>query len=816
MKTRTLLGLVLIVSAPGLACDPKLDGDTKRAFAARGLEIRDTHLLHYDDGVTLDRRHEGRKALRTLKATPERERTQVVVPSRRRQPITKSLDEVVLFAGTQQASSFFAAHGIDDDEPIEGLVTQLPSAGHGRNWLTPPTGGGGLTTRSSPARGNGGDDVLIGGQTGFDAPLASDELVSGGGGGGGVRPGGPGGWAGENGGSVTRYVMNDDLPLHATANFNSATLMEMQRGDRVFVYGAAPVLAAGNVFVQVQAVDRSPYPVGWMPLHWLVVSPVGDVQTKLDFEASYGLMSKVAKEFIQKAFYDDCDLYPRYAQESVVASIPDLENPGSIPYAQRYECGEYPIGEIQSSNWKLLTNYSFTTPEQNFEIVKDKPILHVDELEFNVPVMMYRLPWQTGKNYSMYDLSSGTGQGGVDAVEHTMYAKFADELGTDDAVRIHDSDFWFNVTWDAPNGVTPVAGASAYFNFCWMLPGARLEGGYAPLDITVDGPANDSHITGVTWGAVEVSPMKVCGVAALRNDPSDPQGDLTNGAQPPIRVQFVRASISGVSLQFVEMPHLYGTFAGTHAWVIDQFLGFVSGFAQNEGVMGVLFNAFVRERLEDRLAGYLFDIGVRLAQRMPNPKAELADACDTLMPDYSNPTSRYYPLYQQCVQAANTAQIAYFTNQDSLSETCYDGSRARANDGSAWTSKDDDHDVTYMPVSEDPVGIDKPFWVDGCEIEAELETTVMSGYEDLLACVSGVFDEGVNYRKSMGWMQNKLQQRCLTPAVGLLCDAYGEGDDLVELWTDELGFEPNVDGVFNFCNWYDSLTAPDLPDLTGN
>ena len=78
-----------------------------------------------------------------------------------------------------------------------------------------------------------------------------------------------------------------------------------------------------------------------------------------------------------------------------------------------------------------------------------------------------------------------------------------------------------------------------------------------------------------------------------------------------------------------------------------------------------------------------------------------------------------------------------------------------------------------------------------------------------------VFDEGVNYRKSTNWMQNKLQQRCLTPAVGMLCDAYGEGDDLVELWTDELGFEPNVDGVFNFCNWYDSLTAPDLPDLTG-
>ncbi len=102
--------------------------------------------------------------------------------------------------------------------------------------------------------------------------------------------------------------------------------------------------------------------------------------------------------------------------------------------------------------------------------------------------------------------------------------------------------------------------------------------------------------------------------------------------------------------------------------------------------------------------------------------------------------------------------------------------------------------------------------MDGCEVEAELQTTVMSGYEDLLECAGAVFDEGVNYRRSMGWIQGQLQSRCLIPTVGFLCDAYGEGDDLVDLWSEELGAEPNVGGIFGFCGWYEDLTTPDTPD----
>ena len=197
---------------------------------------------------------------------------------------------------------------------------------------------------------------------------------------------------------------------------------------------------------------------------------------------------------------------------------------------------------------------------------------------------------------------------------------------------------------------------------------------------------------------------------------------------------------------------------------------------------------------------------------MPDPEIELADACDTLMPAYANQTSRYYPLYQHCVQAANTASVSYFTNTDSASTACYAGHSARANDGSAWSSKKDDHHTYYAPPDADPVGLDKPFWVDGCEVEAELQTTVMSGYEDLLECAGAVFDEGVNYRRSMSWIQTQLQSRCLIPTVGFLCDAYGEGDDLVELWSQQLGTEPNVGGVFGFCGWYEDLTKEDTPD----
>ena len=59
-----------------------------------------------------------------------------------------------------------------------------------------------------------------------------------------------------------------------------------------------------------------------------------------------------------------------------------------------------------------------------------------------------------------------------------------------------------------------------------------------------------------------------------------------------------------------------------------------------------------------------------------------------------------------------------------------------------------------------------------------------------------------------------MRSRCLTPAVGLLCELYGEGEDLIEMWSEELGVEPNLDGYTSFCDWYDTLTAPDLPDFT--
>ncbi|RIL06190.1 MAG: hypothetical protein DCC71_07810 [Proteobacteria bacterium] len=75
--------------------------------------------------------------------------------------------------------------------------------------------------------------------------------------------------------------------------------------------------------------------------------------------------------------------------------------------------------------------------------------------------------------------------------------------------------------------------------------------------------------------------------------------------------------------------------------------------------------------------------------------------------------------------------------------------------------------------------------------------------------------EGVNYRKTAAWIRNTAQQRCLVPAVGLMCELYGEGEDLESMWSEPLGGAvPDLAGYTNFCDWYDSLTAPDLPDYT--
>lgn len=800
---RTIRGgiaLALAALLPSLACDTGLQPATRKAFAAVGLQILETELVRGDDGSRLDRRHAGFEEHRgPRKAARGRESLQVVRRAHP-EPTTVTTDEIVLFSGAKQASEFLAAHGIEPGRGTRPGGTTPADLGLG--WLTPPPP---IATA---------DDFTFHPE-GPDLHAADDFL------GHGEGHAGADDWGSGETPSVVRYVMNDALPLHASASFGSAVEMTMQRGDRVFVMPTAPAVAQGNVFVEVQAVDRAPYPVGWMPLHWLVVSPHGDAPVEINFKATYGLMAKLGRNLIEDTFYEGCDLYPTYPQDAVVGGAPELDDPASIPYAERYECGEYPIGTVESASRKHLTTYEFTTPGLHYELA-GSTILHIDELEFEVPIKMYRLPWQTRETYSIRDMSSGWYQqfddGSADVVEHSHYQKFAGDALVDEPARVHDTDVWFNVTWEPPASLDPVPGASAYFNLCWNLPGGRLEGETSDVNINIHSAGADSHVNGVYWGIVDFAPFRVCATAVLRATPDGPSGPdvyTTGEDAPPIQVELVRASLHDVSVTYTHPIELYGHFAGVHSLIIDYLEDFIGAIGQSEGITGLLFQAFLAERLEDALSGYLYDAATRLAEGLPDPETELHGACNRLMPaSYREPTSRWYPLYQHCIEASQGADVTLFSNAIEHAESCHvPGTYARANDGSAWSSASDDHDVYYVPPDDDdPIGIDRPYWVSSCGVRATADTTVMSGYEDLLECAASVFNEGVNYQRSQTWIATQSQSRCLTPAVGLLCELYGESEDLEAMWSAELGFTPQLDGYTNFCNWYESLTMPDLPD----
>lgn len=799
---RGLFGLALAALAPGLACDPSLDLDTQKQLAAAGLRIRETDLIVGADGLTTDRRHAGGREERTalLGRSRTKEHTQVVT-RRDYEPTTVSRREVVLFDGAKQASSFLASHGVDASATRTGNFT-LTFNGQTTGWLNPTDRPDVLLPGTRDPGGDDGPGGLVGVGSGVAHGAADD-------------------WSSGETPSVTRYVMNDDLPLHAQPDFDSAEVMRMQRGDRVLVFANAPVPADGNVFVQVQAADRAPNPVGWMPLHWLVVSPRSDAPVTVDFEASYGLISKMLQGFVEDTFYEGCDRYPTYAQQDVVASTPELEDPASIPYAERYLCGEIPFGEVKSSNRKLVTNFAFSTPSAYYELA-GVPVVDIESIDIEVPVMLYRLPYQTLGSYSIRDMSTGWsqqfGDGSADVVEYEHYQKLPGGERNDAMARIHDSDVWFNVTWNVPPGVQSVAGAQAYFNLCWMLPGGRLEGEVSDLDVDIYSPGAHSHVTGVHWGVADYAPFRVCATAALSAVPDavgDPD-DLTTAPASPIRVDLVRASLHDVSITFSEPIDVYGSFAGVHGLAIAFLTDFLGDVQQHQGAMGLLWEALLESRIETMLAAQLHDVMARLAASIPNPEDEIHGACNRLMPaSYREPTSRWYPFYQHCLEASRNADVTLFSNAIEHTQSCHDRpSYARANDGSAWTRRSDDHDVYYQAPDGDPIGIDRPYWVTGCEVEAEVDTTVMSGYEDLIACAADALDEGINFMRSQSWIAGQAQSRCLTPAVGLLCELYGEGEDLIAMWSEELGVEPNLDGYTNFCDWYDSLTAPDLPDFT--
>jgi len=701
--------------------------------------------------------------------------------------------ERLLFAGAAEADALLAPFADPDDDPKPrgfGLKagTKDPADPSSFDFLAAPASGLVAVPFSPPPPSGPG---------GYAADLPAPP-----------PPVGADGFADPGAPAVPRFVAHDGLALYAQPSVAAATLMTMERADRVFVMPEAPVLAGGQVFVRAQAADRAPYPVGWIPLHWLYTVPIATTEDTLAVSLRYGLVAKKISTFFAENFYRGCDAMPGYPQDAW-ENAPTLVDAASIPASERYQCGELPVGEIASATRKRIATAPFDTPEV------DEKLLKIDGMHFDVPIDLYRLDQQTrGDDYEIADLRTAYGSTFHSDVETIrLYNQFPD-VEHDEKVRAHPSDAWFQLSHSAPAGVEH-QGALAYVNACFVLPGGRLRAATFPVDITLQGPLSSSHVEAISLGALDFSSFRVCTTAAVEELQGDIGSVVSNEGAPYLRIQFLRATLSGVDVEFIEGVTLFGDFSDNHELLLGTLVGLLNGVMTSDAhdFGGFLWRNFFEAKLEQRLLAALVDVGLRLQDALPNPEAALHTACERLMPDaYKSPASPHYPLYLQCLESTQGAAIT----PEPLPEwsSCFDGDGfARANDGRRWKSGGS---TTYVYATGEatpahPGGIEaieRPWWVNGCRFEVEVETRAAEPFWPVLECAAKTTDRRLN-DDALSGLGAALGSDCQLPAVKMLCDLYGDGDDLAGMWSESLGFVPDVDGAFGFCGLYDSLKPDD-------
>ncbi|MDJ0790113.1 MAG: hypothetical protein QNK05_25230, partial [Myxococcota bacterium] len=619
------LALVGLLAMPLIACDEPVEQPQQKL--APKIETTDRfHAKTLDEGRKKRRQIYQQMEFELIAETPE-----VFVA------------EVPIFESHDEYLSLLVEHGLEEGDPGSGgpgfTLGQQPGGGGGGDWLQPPTASGDYViyhyTPPNPDPGFGGADGLAN--------------VGGGDGGGTVNPtfDPVGGIKGNGGSQVERWALSDGLPLRNQPDTSAGEIMILDRHDRVFVLNTPPIQNDGMVFVEVTVADRFPYPAGWFPLRWLAVGTTTDSSDEIDFAARYGLFGRLAAELFEDRFYGHCNHYPVTPHSVFEWITPTPSYPNTVPPAKRYECGELPVGDIVSASWKDIHTIDYTLPGFDVGVIK------MDDIPFAIPIQHSRLGGQTRGTYEVVDLDTGwhNNQPTADLVEHEHFKTMADVDTTESAVRLHDTDVWYNVTWDAPSGVN-ASHADAFFNVCIQLPGGQLRGETTPHDITISGPFNTSHITGFQWGTFEYDPLEVCATAAIHDDTQGNLEHLTNAPPSPIRVEFVNARLRNVTIRQVQSTKALGSFEGVHSDIKNMLESLLNGVLGNSGVLGLLFDEFLKQGLEERILSVLVEYGASVGSNMPHPVQWTKDACDELMPQYATPASPYFPIYQHCKEAS--------------------------------------------------------------------------------------------------------------------------------------------------------------------
>ncbi|MEO0814957.1 MAG: hypothetical protein AAFY60_19010, partial [Myxococcota bacterium] len=368
-----------------------------------------------------------------------------------------------------------------------------------------------------------------------------------------------------------------------------------------------------------------------MSLHWLHATAPSTSNSGVSLFSTYGFVSKALAQVVEAAFYSGCENYPKFPNSLEVT--PSVIEPDVRDENRAYQCGEYPIGDVQVPlDWKPLDVVEFETPEYSHNGVLFD--IDIQPITMNVPIALYRLPWQSRReSYSIADQSNFANAESSHIVGKVL-SSGAERADPDPFVRIHDTDFWFNVSFDKPANVS--ADADAYFTLCAQLPGGRVRAEMFETDIVLTTESVTERTSRIDWidlGELTFSDYRMCATAAL----TEPQGDLNAFLPPegipPVGVRFVDARIEGIELDYHQGIKLYGDFDPLHDAVIGTLLeglntilvdGISISIGGNEvinfdGPGPLLWNGLLKSELEAELLTQLAAVAAELTNLVSNP-----------------------------------------------------------------------------------------------------------------------------------------------------------------------------------------------------
>jgi hypothetical protein len=651
---------------------------------------------------------------------------------------------------------------------------------------------------------------------------------------------------------VLRYICCTQLPIVINARlpsnevFANANVIALpKQNEIVAVFDDLPVFVGEQAFVRVQR-SVAPYHSGWFPLFWLHAIASEKVTQNMTMGMSYQGISRQIRQVVQQVFHQNCD------NMNPVGGPATFELPG--PPSKNYKCGEYPVGDTSATFFRNGENYRYLNSQRFFR----RGFEHRDQYfrvghsdaNFNFPIYISDIDSQSraAEDYAAQELK----EEGYAPLTRTYFK--TQEARDDGEVRVHAMDWYFK-TWFEDS--EPRKSQKLRISLRTNLPGFSL---YSPLTeqqfrawawepYNGDSEVTISHIK-LGGMRIEHIPLRIDGIVEINidNNTDNISNTFEVASSDSIAIRFTDARITkDPKLSFYETTE-YAPVATGNSSVVPIALGYVEQIVDNILADGTFVWELISDNVLSSVLASLESLHPQLMVLFQSPSNLALDACKFSMPSaYQSRNSNFYAFYRQCIDFASSVEDVAFDNDPA--NQLYEGYGftqsptywANVNEaGLLWRKADSDRQSFPCPGDAScSVYIDRPWWaaynpryeyVGGDKFDPDAwnynsgrggkalvnaSATTSKHYWHFMRCLLPNVDQKLNANVDdfVTRVAENTPNECRLSALETVCELYGEGEDLEQLFAARWGIIPQLSGYTNYCQWAEELREDDDGEL---